>query len=63
MGFKFYTSVAKGLQLNIRKFLGIISAFAEVTGDYRGEGGGSLNVKTFHELRDSLKVKSNKLEN
>ena len=29
---KFYTSVAKGLKLKVRKFWGLISTFAEVTG-------------------------------
>ena len=29
---KFYTSVEKGLELKVRKFLGLISTFAEVTG-------------------------------
>ena len=29
---KFYTSVAKGLKLKVRKFLGLISTFVEVTG-------------------------------
>ena len=30
---KFYTSVAKGLKLKIRKFWGLISTFVEVTGE------------------------------
>ena len=30
---KFYTSVAKGLQLKVRKFLGLIPTFVEVTGE------------------------------
>ena len=32
MRLKFYTSVAKGLKLKVRKFWGIIPAFVEVTG-------------------------------
>ena len=30
---KFYTSVAKGLKLKVRKFLGLISTFAEVAAE------------------------------
>ena len=30
MALKFYTNVAKGLNLKVRKFLGLILAFAEV---------------------------------
>ena len=30
---KFYTSVAKGLKLKVRKFLGLIPTFAEVIGE------------------------------
>ena len=33
MALKFCESVAKGLKLNIRKFLGLISTFVEVTGE------------------------------
>ena len=33
MALKFYTSVAKLLKLNFRKFLGIIPAFVEVIGE------------------------------
>ena len=29
--FKFYTSVAKGLKLKVRKFLGLIPTFVEIT--------------------------------
>ena len=32
MALKFYTNVAIGLQLKVRKFLGLIPAFVEVTG-------------------------------
>ena len=39
MASKFYTSVAKGLQLKLRKFLGLIPTFVEVTGETLvGEG-------------------------
>ena len=31
MSFKFYTSVAKGLKLKVRKFWGLIHTFVEVT--------------------------------
>ena len=30
---KFYTSVTKALKLKVRKFLGLVSAFIEVTGE------------------------------
>ena len=33
MALKFYTSVEKGLNLNVRKFLGIIPTFVAVTGE------------------------------
>ena len=44
MALKFYTSVAKGLKLKVRKFLRLISMFAEVTreklvGGCEGGGG------------------------
>ena len=31
MALKFYTSVAKGLKLKVRKFLGLTSTFVEIT--------------------------------
>ena len=42
MDLKFYNSVAKRLKLKFRKLLGLISTFAEVTGEklVRGGGGG-----------------------
>ena len=33
MTLKFYSSVAKGLKLKVRKFLGLILTFGEVTGE------------------------------
>ena len=37
---KFYTSLSKGLKLNVRKFWGLIPTFVEVTGEKLvGEGG------------------------
>ena len=43
MNVKFYTSVAKGLKLNVREFWGLISTFVEVTGEKLvGAGGGGL---------------------
>ena len=33
MNLKFYTSVAKGLRLKVRKFWGVIPTFVEVTGE------------------------------
>ena len=38
MTFKFHTSVSKRFKPKVRKFLELISTFAEVTG-YRGETG------------------------
>ena len=37
---KFYTSVASGLKLKVRKFLGLIPTFADVTGKKLVGGGG-----------------------
>ena len=34
----YYTSVAKGLKLRVRKFLGLTLTFAEVTGENLVEG-------------------------
>ena len=39
MALKFYTSVAKGLQLKGRKFCGLILTFVEVTGEKLVGGG------------------------
>ena len=33
MNLKFYTSVAKGLILKVRKFWGLVPTFVEVTGE------------------------------
>ena len=35
---KFYTSVEKGLKLKVRKFLGVVPTFGEVTGEKLVEG-------------------------
>ena len=39
---KIYTSMAKGLKLKVRKFLGLLPMFVEVTGEklIRGRSGG-----------------------
>ena len=37
---EFYTSVAKGLKLKVRKFLGLIPTFVEITGEKLVGGGG-----------------------
>ena len=37
---EFYTSVAKGSELKVRKFLGLIPAFVEVSGGKTGRGWG-----------------------
>ena len=42
MNLKFYSSVAKGLKLKVRKFLGLVPAFVEVTGEKTGTGGGGM---------------------
>ena len=49
MGLKLYTNVAKGLKLKVRKFLGLIPTFVEVTGEklVRGGGGGAGEVRFF----------------
>ena len=41
MALKFYTTVAKGLKVKIRTFLGLIPTFTEVTGK-KLKGGGAL---------------------
>ena len=44
MAFKFYTSVAKGFKLKVRKFWGLIPRLIEVTGKkILEEGGGFLS--------------------
>ena len=41
MAWKFYTNLVKGLQLNARKFWGLIPSLVEVPGEKLvGEGGG-----------------------
>ena len=43
--FKFYTIVVKGLKLKVRKFLGLVPLFVEVTKEKLvGGGGGSLKI-------------------
>ena len=37
--FKFYTSVAKRIKLKVRKFLGLIPTFVEITGEKLVGGG------------------------
>ena len=40
MNLKFYTSVAKGLKLKVRKFYGLVPTYVEVTGENLvGRGG------------------------
>ena len=41
--FKFYTSLAKGLKLKVKRFLGIKFTFVEVAGEKLVGGGGSLS--------------------
>ena len=40
MALKFYTSVARGLELKVRKLWGLIPTFVEVTGEKLVSGGG-----------------------
>ena len=47
MVFKFYARVAKMLKLKVRKFSGLLSTFAEVTG---GGGGGRGVARAFVPL-------------
>ena len=69
MDLKFYISVAKGLELKVRKFWGLISTFVEVTGE-KLVGGGEpfwpppiLNrVKSMLELKHLI-THSNKARN
>ena len=39
---KFYTSVERRLKLIVRRFLGLIPTFVEVTGKKTGRGGGAF---------------------
>ena len=41
---KFYTSVAKGLDLKVRKFCGLIPTFLEVTEEKLVAGGGLFDI-------------------
>ena len=43
MALKFYTSLAKGLKLKVKRFLGIKFTFVEVAGEKLVGGGGSLS--------------------
>ena len=45
----FYTSLAKGLKLKVKKFLGLIPTFAEVTGE-KLVGGGLFWIGFTHNL-------------
>ena len=50
---KFYTSVAKGLKLKVRKFWGLIPTFVEVTGEklVGGGGGGFLPTSILNRIK------------
>ena len=52
MALKFYTSVAKGLKLKVRKFYWLISVFVEVTGETLVEGGGLLGSPILNRVKD-----------
>ena len=51
---KFYTSVAKGLKLNVRKFWGLIPTLVEVTGEKLASPSILNRVKDIR-LKSSLK--------
>ena len=53
---KFYTSVAKGLKLKVRKFLGLIPTFVEVTGEKLVGGGGAFLPPPLHPSWIGLRV-------
>ena len=48
MALNFYTSMEKALKLKVRKFLGLIPTFVEVTGEKLVEGGGGGGLFTPH---------------
>ena len=55
---QFYTSVAKGLKLKVRKFWGLIRTFVEVTGGKlvgRGEGGAKILNRVKVKKESSIK--------
>ena len=49
MSLRFYTSVAKGLKLKVRKFWGLIRTFVEVTG---GKLVGSLFAPILNRVKE-----------
>ena len=55
---RFYTSVAKGLELKVRKFWGLIFTFLEVTGGKTSSGGNFLppimNMVNFEHISQFL---------
>ena len=56
---KFYTSVAKRLKLKVRKFLGLILTFVEVTGEKLvGRGGILPDNKSLNGVSNSLTAMS-----
>ena len=59
MVLKFYSNVAKRLKLKVRKFLGLIPPFGEVTGEnlVKEGGGGSFFSPSFHTYGIELKSK------
>ena len=50
MDLKFYSSLAKGLKLKLRKFLGIIPTFTEVTEENLVWGGRGFKFKKIRSL-------------
>ena len=57
MVLKFYSNVAKRSKLKVRKFLGLIPPFGEVTGENLVKGGGSFSSPNFHTYGIELKSK------
>ena len=55
---KFYTSVAKGLKLKVRKFCGLIPTFVEVTGEKLAGGGNFLALPILNRVKGFAKYAS-----
>ena len=55
MVLKFYSNVAKRLKLKVRKFLGLIPPFGEVTGENLVKGGGLFFLSQFPHIWNRVK--------
>ena len=57
MNLKFYTSVAKGLKLKVRKFWGLIATFVEVTEEkLSGRGGGLFGAPILQHSNKTVNI-------